>query len=728
MRELKDARMTPKQPDAWNIACVVLGVFGLMYLSLHAFAVTKLAAGYERVALSSELSPAARLLDTAVLGAFCVAPLNECVQLIFGESVNKDIVLSLLVQLSTAFLYAFLVTFPDSHVLVCSEDICYLPLRSLHWLFSCQFLLWLKRMTSVQCREGSLRAPRFQQLIIANELMHVTGSIFQQPGNALVRWTMCGLSCLCFIFVMYGISEMLQPVKDMNPTLAALLRVMQYLTLGTWMAYPVVSITFQFGYLGRYQGYHMCLGVLDIVAKAVYVQLLRAFRQMSLQTEGRQLLLQRQQDCFLQAVHELRNPLHSVIACSEALLRKGTDNEMTLTDQAEMCETVHSAGEHMKNLVTDLLDVGSTSRGKVVLRKSNFEVQKIVDTALRITHFRQKNCGVSVLLTTPIIPGFWFGDPQRVAQIVINFLDNAIKFSYPHGKPVELEVGITEDKKLFFSIRDHGRGMTQAQQVGLTSTMFQQHHTSAVSGGSGVGLVLCQALADIMGGTIEVESTAGEGSKFTLAGVCERVAEPPRSTHTRRRKLGTALVIDDNHINSKLLGHHLERLGFSLVLTADCTDTALKQFDQHRELDVIFCDQHIGLARGHELAEKLRARAAPEHLHIASFSGLEPEELDKLHAWDSHLGKPASLQVLRTWLSGYVASGSDADDECDGTPSAPTRPIRRRKRRPKKTPDGGKDDKQTDASSKVKDDGEVELESKERSRVRVEHREDSLAR
>ncbi|MBS0346074.1 MAG: HAMP domain-containing protein [Proteobacteria bacterium] len=208
--------------------------------------------------------------------------------------------------------------------------------------------------------------------------------------------------------------------------------------------------------------------------------------------------------------HELRTPLNGILGYSE-LLRL----ELTEPDQREFAATIHSSGEHLLNIVNDILDLAKIEAGGIELKPSHVDVARLASelVAAHRAHARAKGLEVELALA-PDLPETVHTDALRVRQILNNLLNNAVKFT-ENGK-IGLQVS-RDGSRLAFAVFDTGRGIPP-EALELVFEKFRQldHFVTRDHGGSGLGLALARELAHLLGGGLTVASRVGEGSTFTF--------------------------------------------------------------------------------------------------------------------------------------------------------------------------------------------------------------------
>jgi two-component system, sensor histidine kinase and response regulator len=212
--------------------------------------------------------------------------------------------------------------------------------------------------------------------------------------------------------------------------------------------------------------------------------------------------------------HELRTPLTSVIGMSSTLLR-WPSGEMSQR-QRQFLQTIHDSGEHLLALINDILELTQFESGKAVLNLSEFALAQLAEASLRSLSDRATRQAVHIMLDLKISPDYrLFADPQRVSQILWNLLSNAIKFT-PEGGEAILRIW-SENDFAVIQVEDTGIGIAEEhlplifEKFQQLDSPYQRHYD-----GTGLGLALTKQLVELHQGRIEVESTLGKGSIFTV--------------------------------------------------------------------------------------------------------------------------------------------------------------------------------------------------------------------
>ena len=267
--------------------------------------------------------------------------------------------------------------------------------------------------------------------------------------------------------------------------------------------------------------------------------------------------------------HEIRTPMHGILGMSGMLLKTPLDGR-----QREYAATLKSSAESLLTIINDILDFSKIEAGKLAIEQVAFSPVALVQGAVALFQARamEKNLYLTLALP-PSPPAALLGDPTRIRQILLNLVDNAIKFT-DQGK-VELRVAFeTSNGKVhcLFSVEDSGIGIGDSTRTRLFQAFSQADaSTTRRYGGTGLGLSISSQLAELMGGRLTVESTPGQGSCFTLALDLPATTLPPAElpAQTNIQLRGRILMVEDHPVNQKVLAHQLREMGLQYAVAVN---------------------------------------------------------------------------------------------------------------------------------------------------------------
>ena len=307
---------------------------------------------------------------------------------------------------------------------------------------------------------------------------------------------------------------------------------------------------------------------------------------------------------FLAAVsHEIRTPMNGVLGMLDLVLAE------ELPQEARRCaEVAHRSADALLALVDDVLDLAQGEAGRTRLSPRPFDPSALladVGDALRVLAERK-----GLRLVARCAPGLpWvLGDPDRVRQVLVNLVGNAVKFSAEGDVEVALEGAVFAGAaRLRFTVRDSGEGIA-AEELPLLFTPFAQGRSGQRHGGTGLGLSICAQLAEAMGGSIDVSSVLGAGSTFVLA-LDLPVAEAPAAPTASASAPGAlrVLVADDSDVNRIVAAGLLEAMGAEVVTVEDGV-MALREAATGA-YDLVLLDHEMPGLSGPSAAREIRALA-----------------------------------------------------------------------------------------------------------------------
>jgi signal transduction histidine kinase/CheY-like chemotaxis protein len=389
---------------------------------------------------------------------------------------------------------------------------------------------------------------------------------------------------------------------------------------------------------------------------ALAIQNARLFHEI--EDKGRQLEVasQHKSQFLANMSHELRTPLNAIIGLTEMLCEEAEAPEYA--DFAEPLERVQRAGKHLLGLINDVLDLSKIEAGKIELRDENVDVAALAREVLVTAQPLADKNGNRLLLSGTSDIGNIRGDQMRLRQILLNLISNACKFTERGTVTVSIEQTQSNGSGgIAVAVADSGIGMTP-EQVAKLFTEFTQADSSTTRkyGGTGLGLAISRRLVEMMGGTISVESTLGQGSTFRLwlPAVSTRGSDPDSDATMADAATGqavagrTVLVIDDDPDARTLMRRFLAREGFDTLTAADGAE-GLRLARQFRP-SLITLDVVMPNMDGWAVLKALQADPALAAIPVVMLSILDEQEKGFALGAADYLIKPFSRERLRGLL------------------------------------------------------------------------------
>jgi len=361
--------------------------------------------------------------------------------------------------------------------------------------------------------------------------------------------------------------------------------------------------------------------------------------------------------------HEIRTPMNAILGLTH-LLQRGVNNP----DHLDKLDKISSAGQHLLSIINGILDLSKIEAGRFQLEVTDFAIDEMLATVIAMIGPRVRNKGLTLTVDQDGLPPWLHGDPTRLSQVLLNYLDNAVKFT-ERGEII-LRARVLEELEndlwVQFEVQDTGIGIEPDQCSRLFSA-FEQADSSITRryGGTGLGLAINRRLVALMGGETGMESTPGVGSTFWLTARLRRGSE--QVLRVKRETLDAeqvlfqdyhgirVLVVEDNPINQEVAQELLEGVSFEVDL-ADDGAKALTKVQQYA-YDLILMDVHMPVMDGLAATRAIRALPGWEHVPILGMSAnvfVEDQHQCLAAGMDDFVAKPMVPEDLFASLAKWL--------------------------------------------------------------------------
>ena len=363
--------------------------------------------------------------------------------------------------------------------------------------------------------------------------------------------------------------------------------------------------------------------------------------------------------------HELRTPLNAILGFSQLMCR---DSTITAA-QKESLNIINRSGEHLLNLINDVLEMSKIEAGKVILNCEPFDLHQLLQTIQQMCRIKAQVKGLWFEFhLDKNLPQYVVGDSRKLRQLLINLLSNAIKFTQSGGVTV---LAFTDrashggDRaRLYFEVTDTGRGIAPEELSKLFDPFVQTKSGIQSEGGTGLGLAISSQFAKLMGGTIQATSILGEGSTFAFNIQVEladssQVEVLAPTKQVKGLKSGQPdyriAVVDDREDNRLVLNQILQSVGFN-TRTATNGREAIALWHQWQP-DLIWMDMRMPVIDGYEATKKIKRQSYHKQTKIIAItaSAFEQQKAKIMNAGcDDFVVKPFTETIIFDKLTQHL--------------------------------------------------------------------------
>jgi PAS domain S-box-containing protein len=356
--------------------------------------------------------------------------------------------------------------------------------------------------------------------------------------------------------------------------------------------------------------------------------------------------------------HELRTPLNAILGFSQLMTRSASLSQ----EQQEYTEIINRSGEHLLDLINDILSMAKIESGQVTLNKNSFDLYELLNSIEEMLRLKTNSKGLQLLFEiAPQIPQYIQTDESKLRQVLLNLLGNAIKFT--HTGTVKLNVFLGEadttnhtQTKIIFEVQDTGPGIAP-NELSILFQPFVQTQTGRQTGqGTGLGLPISQQFIKLMGGEIVVRSQLSQGTTFTFDILADVVSHVPATIiSSTKRIIGLEpnqptyriLIVEDIKENRQLVVKILAPLGFE-IREAENGQQAITIWENWQP-HLIWMDMQMPIMDGYEATTQIKARSQSQDTVIIALtaSAFQEQQSAILKAGcDDFLPKPFREEML----------------------------------------------------------------------------------
>ena len=356
--------------------------------------------------------------------------------------------------------------------------------------------------------------------------------------------------------------------------------------------------------------------------------------------------------------HEIRTPMNAILGYAQ-ILEGGANLSPT---QLQAIDTMRKSGEHLLNLINDILDISKIEAGREILNCTDIDLENLLQNLSPMFEVKCQQKNLKWSLTHNVPENKVKGDEQKLRQVLINLLGNAVKFT--ETGQVSLTVNALEKNRYYFEVTDTGPGILEEYRHTIFEP-FQQDESNQQVGGTGLGLSISQRYVELMGGKLKLISQTNEGAQF-----CFTITLPPSQTpvekpvttpnwsqvsHIANNQKVHALIVDDVKTNCDILSQMLTQIGITVDI-ASSGEEALNKLKTSVP-DIVFTDIHMPHMSGIQLRKKISTCPHSKNLKIVAVTASVLEHQRDhyiVEGFDDFLDKPLRIERVFECLANLL--------------------------------------------------------------------------
>ncbi len=322
--------------------------------------------------------------------------------------------------------------------------------------------------------------------------------------------------------------------------------------------------------------------------------------------------------------HEFRTPLNAILGFSQLLSMENLSES-----HADSITMISTSGQHLLNLVNDILDVSQIESGQMTVSLENVNVNQLIQDVIPLIEAQLSHLNLTLSVESFLDESVWvIADHMKLKQVILNLLSNAVKYNRPNGF-IGITISQKDQQTISISIQDGGMGLSEQQQASLFEPFNRLGKESSDIEGTGIGLVISRELLRVMNGTLIVHSAINQGSTFTIClpsaqsdGIQEQneavLADDVIRQHDAQHDI-KILYIEDNPANMALVRQLLSRFSHYQLLEADTAELGMELARKHLP-DIVLMDINLPGMSGFDALELLIEEKLTDHMTVVALS------------------------------------------------------------------------------------------------------------
>jgi len=397
------------------------------------------------------------------------------------------------------------------------------------------------------------------------------------------------------------------------------------------------------------------------------LQLQKTVRELEEEKNKAQASTQSKSNFLANMSHEIRTPMNGIVGMTHLMKHTKLDSK-----QYEYVEKIETVSNNLLNIINDILDFSKIEAGKLEIDNINYSMKSIISNVSNLVELKAYEKDIKFNINYPYKDKIYFGDPLRIGQILINLVNNAIKFT--HSGEIIVDIQET-DNNLKFTIKDTGIGMSSLQIDKLFQSFSQADgSTTRKYGGTGLGLSISKQLVELMNGEINVISKVNVGSEFfftipLVVGDKNNLVKCKKNIYELQIELtalkgSTILLVEDNNINQEIIVGLLENSGIIIDIASNGYE-AITSYDENN-YELILMDIQMPVMDGYEATKIIRKKDKNIPIIALTANAMREDiEKTKISGMVEHLNKPINIEKLYETLLKYISKKAETIKQLD---------------------------------------------------------------